>query len=113
MRAKAVVNATGPFCDGIRKMDDPKAENVIVPSSGTHIVLPEYFSPKNMGLLDPSTSGFLNNMKYVFFLDFFLSKTAELSFLFLGRVLLLLEPLMFLAPYLHFQSPANQKSRLC
>lgn len=60
VRAKSVVNATGPFCDGIRKMDDPKAENVIVPSSGTHIVLPDYFSPKNMGLLDPSTSGCLS-----------------------------------------------------
>ncbi len=56
VRAKVVVNATGPFCDGIRKLDDPAAENVIVPSSGTHIVLPDYYSPQNMGLLDPSTS---------------------------------------------------------
>jgi len=26
------------------------------PSSGVHIVLPDYYSPTNMGLLDPNTS---------------------------------------------------------
>jgi glycerol-3-phosphate dehydrogenase len=56
VRAKAVINATGPFCDHIRRLDDPEAENVIVPSSGTHIVLPDYYSPEKMGLLDPATS---------------------------------------------------------
>ena len=56
VRAKAVINATGPFCDQLRRMDDPTVENIIVPSSGTHVVLPDYYSPRNMGLLDPSTS---------------------------------------------------------
>lgn len=56
IRAKGVVNATGPFSDHIRKMDNPEAQNIIVPSSGVHVILPDYFSPRTMGLLDPSTS---------------------------------------------------------
>lgn len=56
VRAKAVINATGPFCDAIRQMDDPTIKPMVSPSAGTHIVLPNYFSPRNMGLIDPSTS---------------------------------------------------------
>ena len=56
VRAKTVINATGPFCDHIRKMDDDKVIPMVSPSAGTHIILPNYFSPKNMGLIDPSTS---------------------------------------------------------
>ncbi|XP_073230331.1 glycerol-3-phosphate dehydrogenase, mitochondrial-like [Porites lutea] len=56
VQAKCVVNATGPFTDAIRKMDDPTEKNICQPSSGVHIVLPEYYSPKDMGLLDPATS---------------------------------------------------------
>jgi len=33
-----------------------KCENLVVPSSGVHIVLPDYYSPRDMGLLDPATS---------------------------------------------------------
>ena len=43
VRAKCVVNATGPFTDAIRKMDDPSERNICQPSSGVHIVLPEYY----------------------------------------------------------------------
>ena len=56
VRAKGVINATGPFCDSIRKLDDPDAQEIVAPSSGVHVVLPGYYSPSNMGLLDPSTS---------------------------------------------------------
>lgn len=56
VRAKTVINATGPFCDHIRKMDDEKVIPMVSPSAGTHIILPNYFSPQNMGLIDPSTS---------------------------------------------------------
>lgn len=56
IKAKGVINATGPFCDAIRKMDEPGCKNIIAPSSGTHIVLPHYFSPTHMGLIDPATS---------------------------------------------------------
>ncbi|KAK9510688.1 hypothetical protein O3M35_005424 [Rhynocoris fuscipes] len=55
-KAKAVVNATGPFTDTIRKMDDPKVSPICAASAGTHIVLPGYYSPDTMGLLDPATS---------------------------------------------------------
>ena len=40
IRAKVVVNATGPFTDAIRKMDDgPEIQNIIHPAAGTHVVL--------------------------------------------------------------------------
>ncbi|KAJ1564873.1 mitochondrial glycerol-3-phosphate dehydrogenase, partial [Cladochytrium tenue] len=46
--AKGVVNATGPFADGLRKLDggEKKTANIIAPSSGVHIILPNYFSPR-------------------------------------------------------------------
>ncbi|CAK8675012.1 unnamed protein product [Clavelina lepadiformis] len=56
VRAKCVINATGPFTDGIRKLDDPKIANICQPSAGVHIILPGYYSPDAMGLLDPATS---------------------------------------------------------
>ncbi|NXD26145.1 GPDM protein, partial [Spelaeornis formosus] len=56
VRAKCVINATGPFTDSIRKMDDQEVPNICQPSAGVHIVMPGYYSPDNMGLLDPATS---------------------------------------------------------
>ncbi|XP_044743411.1 glycerol-3-phosphate dehydrogenase, mitochondrial isoform X1 [Chrysoperla carnea] len=56
IKAKCVINATGPMTDSIRLMDDPKTKTICCPSSGVHIVLPGYYSPEQMGLLDPSTS---------------------------------------------------------
>lgn len=43
VKAKCIINATGPFTDSIRKMDDPKVKEICCPSSGTHIVLPGYY----------------------------------------------------------------------
>ena len=54
--SRAVVNATGPFCDGIRKMDDPKCESMISPSQGIHIVLPREFYPGEAAMIVPKTS---------------------------------------------------------
>ncbi|XP_053554289.1 glycerol-3-phosphate dehydrogenase, mitochondrial [Bombina bombina] len=56
VKAKCVINATGPFTDSVRKMDDQKISNICQPSAGVHIVMPGYYSPDNMGLLDPATS---------------------------------------------------------
>ncbi|XP_078084460.1 glycerol-3-phosphate dehydrogenase, mitochondrial [Mustelus asterias] len=56
VKAKCVINATGPFTDTLRQMDDEKVEKICQPSSGVHIVLPGYYSPEAMGLLDPATS---------------------------------------------------------
>ncbi|VDN49576.1 unnamed protein product [Dibothriocephalus latus] len=43
VRAKCVVNATGPFTDNVRKMEDPQQKTICQPSIGTHIVLPKYY----------------------------------------------------------------------
>ncbi|CEP16374.1 hypothetical protein [Parasitella parasitica] len=56
VRAKGVINATGPFTDGLRKMDNAENVEIVAPSAGVHIILPNYYSPRNMGLLDPATS---------------------------------------------------------
>ena len=56
VKSKVVINATGPFCDAVRKMDEPETEEIVAPSSGTHIILPGYYSPQKMGLIDPNTS---------------------------------------------------------
>lgn len=56
IRAKGIINATGPFTDSIRKMDEPSIKEIVAPSSGVHVILPGYYSPSNMGLIDPSTS---------------------------------------------------------
>ncbi|NP_036868.1 glycerol-3-phosphate dehydrogenase, mitochondrial isoform X1 [Rattus norvegicus] len=56
VRAKCVINATGPFTDSVRKMDDNDVVPICQPSAGVHIVMPGYYSPENMGLLDPATS---------------------------------------------------------
>ncbi|KRT78466.1 FAD dependent oxidoreductase [Oryctes borbonicus] len=66
IRAKCVINATGPFTDNIRQMDDPTVQSICAPSSGVHIVFPGYYSPQQMGLLDPATS----DGRVIFFLPF-------------------------------------------
>lgn len=43
VKAKAIINATGPFTDHIRKMDDQNVPTICSPSSGVHIVLPGYY----------------------------------------------------------------------
>ncbi|KAJ0967313.1 hypothetical protein J5N97_024230 [Dioscorea zingiberensis] len=53
--AKVIVNAAGPFCDSVRKMANKDAPSMICPSSGVHIVLPDYYSPDGMGLIVPKT----------------------------------------------------------
>ncbi|XP_010554549.1 PREDICTED: glycerol-3-phosphate dehydrogenase SDP6, mitochondrial-like [Tarenaya hassleriana] len=53
--ARVIVNAAGPFCDSVRKMADEEAKPMICPSSGVHIVLPDYYSPQGMGLIVPKT----------------------------------------------------------
>jgi glycerol-3-phosphate dehydrogenase len=55
VHAKVVINAAGPFCDEVRKMADKNAPQIISPSSGVHVVLPDYYSPDHMGLIVPKT----------------------------------------------------------
>ncbi|KAH8077521.1 DAO-domain-containing protein [Cristinia sonorae] len=56
VRAKGIVNATGPFTDALLTMDNPSHKPIVQASSGVHITLPNYYSPRTMGLLDPATS---------------------------------------------------------
>ncbi|KAH9969801.1 DAO-domain-containing protein [Russula dissimulans] len=56
VKAKGVINATGPFTDALLTMDNPTHTPIVQPSSGVHITLPNYYSPRTMGLLDPATS---------------------------------------------------------
>ncbi len=53
--AKVVINATGPFADTIRHLEDPEAKPLLKASSGIHIVLHKDFSPPATGLLIPKT----------------------------------------------------------
>lgn len=55
VRARVVINATGPFTDAVRRLDSPDAKPMMKVSSGTHLVLDERFSPPNTGLLIPKT----------------------------------------------------------
>lgn len=81
IKAKVVVNATGPYSDRLLQMDQSPTglpddsilqkinENatvstkiavpnpkMVVPSAGVHIILPSFYCPKEMGLLDAQTS---------------------------------------------------------
>ena len=56
VRARIVVNATGPLVDSVRLMDDPKRAPVMTASSGVHIVLDGKFAPPATGLLIPKTA---------------------------------------------------------
>uniref|UniRef100_A0A7S3GJL0 Glycerol-3-phosphate dehydrogenase n=1 Tax=Palpitomonas bilix TaxID=652834 RepID=A0A7S3GJL0_9EUKA len=56
INTRAVVNATGPFVDNIRKMDNPDVKPIIVPAAGVHVILPDHFCPEHMGLIVPETS---------------------------------------------------------
>lgn len=53
--ARVVVNATGVFCDSVRRMADPGAAAWVTPSRGTHIVLERRFLPGRNALMVPRT----------------------------------------------------------
>lgn len=54
--AKQVVNATGPYVDAIRKMDNQQAVPLVAASSGTHLILDHDTLPLSSGLLIPKTA---------------------------------------------------------
>lgn len=56
VKAKGVINATGPFADAIEHMDDPSRKPIVAPASGVHIMLPQDICPNGMGVLDAATS---------------------------------------------------------
>ena len=55
LKAKGVINATGPFVDQIRMMDNPASPKILSASTGIHIVLDKSFAPPDTGLMIPET----------------------------------------------------------
>ena len=53
--ARCVINATGPFCDELRRFDDPAAAPLIAPSQGVHVVLARDFLPGDTAIMVPHT----------------------------------------------------------
>jgi glycerol-3-phosphate dehydrogenase len=54
--ARVVVNATGPFTDGVRQMAEPGATPMIAPSQGVHLVFDSSFLPGESAIMVPHTS---------------------------------------------------------
>ena len=55
VHARCVINATGPFCDELQRLDDPAAEPMLSPSQGVHIVLERSFLPSDTAIMVPHT----------------------------------------------------------
>jgi len=55
LQGKVIINATGVFSDAILHRDNPKAKEIIAPSQGIHLVLPQSFLPGSHALLIPHT----------------------------------------------------------
>ena len=51
-----MINATGIFCDDLRRMDEPGAKPMLAVSQGSHFVLPRHFLPGDAALMIPKTS---------------------------------------------------------
>ncbi len=56
VRARSVINATGAFCDAVRRMDEPDATDMIAPSQGIHLVLDASFLGGSTSIMVPRTS---------------------------------------------------------
>ena len=54
--ARVVVNATGPFADGVRRLDHADAGRLVAASQGVHIVLDRSFLPGDSAIMVPHTS---------------------------------------------------------
>ena len=55
LSGRVVINATGPFTDAVRKLDEPEAKPIIRPSQGVHIVLERAFLPGDSAIMVPHT----------------------------------------------------------
>lgn len=55
VQAKVVINATGPFCDGVRRLANSNAENLVSPSQGIHLVFARRYLPGDHALMVPDT----------------------------------------------------------
>lgn len=56
IKARAVINATGAFCDAVRAMSDNTAKPVVTFSQGIHLVFDRKFLPGDSAVMIPKTS---------------------------------------------------------
>jgi glycerol-3-phosphate dehydrogenase len=54
-RAKVVINATGSFTDSLRRLAEPDAPKMMVPSQGAHLIFDRSFLPGTDAILVPHT----------------------------------------------------------
>jgi len=54
--ARCVVNATGVWVDGVRRLDDTAAGDIVTASQGVHLVVDRSFFPADHALIVPETS---------------------------------------------------------
>jgi glycerol-3-phosphate dehydrogenase len=111
IQAKCVINATGPFCDELRRADEPTLEPIIAPSQGVHIVLEKSFLPGNAAVIVPKTSDgrviFLipwNNHTLIGTTDTSIPKPVSLRMYISGSRVGLLERKTVLAPCVRIAS---------
>ena len=55
LSARTVINATGVWCDQVRRMDEPSCAPLITLSQGAHLVLDRSFLPGNCAVMIPHT----------------------------------------------------------
>jgi len=55
VRARVIINATGPFTDAVRRLDEPDAPPLIAPSQGVHLVFDKSFLPGESSIMVPHT----------------------------------------------------------
>lgn len=56
VEGKAVINATGAFCDTVRRMSDAEAEQIVTFAQGIHLVFDRKFMPADNAIMIPKTS---------------------------------------------------------
>jgi glycerol-3-phosphate dehydrogenase len=64
LHAKTILFCGGPFTDELRKLENKEAKNIVNGAGGIHIVLPAYYAPSGIGLVDMNTS----DGRFLFFL---------------------------------------------
>jgi len=55
-RGSCIVNATGVWVDGLRRLDEPDARDLVAPSQGVHLVVDRELFPSPAAMLVPKTA---------------------------------------------------------
>jgi len=60
------LQACGVFSDKVRQMADPAVKPIMIAGPGTHIILPDYASPAQMGLVWFTRDGRVRQLRHHF-----------------------------------------------